>query len=62
MVLGTKELDPKIIEKQGEHESQLFSQGRGNSSSSTAVESPLMQKALFGLVEKEKSQAKSLPL
>lgn len=62
MVLGTKELDPKIIEKRSEHESQLFSQGRWNSSSSTAVESPLMQKALFGPVEKEKSQAKSLPL
>jgi len=43
---------PKTVQKQGEDNSQLFSQGRRDSSSSTAAESPLIQKVLLGLVEK----------
>lgn len=39
VILGSSSFIPKTIQRQGEHKSQLFPQGRGDYSSSTAVES-----------------------
>lgn len=61
VILGSSSFIPKTTQVEREHKSQFFSQWRVASYFSAALESPLTQEVLLGLVEK-KENSKQNPL